>query len=67
MENHDFESLDQLLRSKSYTDLTSEERDYVNKAVGGEFQYANLQQLIHETSRSRESTLNEHVKKSTLR
>lgn len=67
MENHDFESLDQLLRSKSYADLTSEERDYVNKAVGGELQYANLQQLIHETSLSRESTLNEHVKKDLMR
>ncbi|MEL7002787.1 MAG: hypothetical protein AAFN93_08650 [Bacteroidota bacterium] len=66
MEDKLYESVDELLKNKSFHELTTQERLVIDEYVGGEREYNRLKAIIHEIVGKNEMNISIDVKKSLM-
>ena len=66
MENLEFEKMDELIRLKSFSDLTREEKEWVKDQMGGEEAYTRLRTLVLEVSSEKVPDVPGSLKKSLV-
>ncbi len=66
METNDFERLESLLKSKNYEQLSGEEKEWIEKEIGGEQAYLNLQSFVTRLSGDKISAPSQKIKKNLM-
>lgn len=66
MENREFNKLDELLRQKSYQELTSDELQFVEEQIGGEQAYNELKFLVVKAQQTGSKPISPRIKSDLL-
>lgn len=66
MKNEEFNRLDKLVKSKAYTDLNAEDREWINEEVGADA-YKELSILASSISGEKEKTIRKQVKSDLIK